>query len=154
MDKLELDGRVARLERTVAMLGAINGLIFAAGAAGAVFWLSFRSAPPLSPATPVPEMAMPVPTPSVMINAPAPRDASEGSVPHLAHKLFELHQLQNKGLLTSLEFESKKDQLLAKPLTSCDLSTDLEEIGELQNQSIISSLEFSELKKKILEIAK
>lgn len=149
MDKLELDGRVAQLERTVAILVGLNMLLFAAAGAS-VFWFSARSSPP----PPMVSMTMPATERAVTVATAPAVPPSDGSVPFLSGKLEELKELHNRNLLTSFEFDAKKKELLGKPLASCNLTTDLEAISELRNQNILTSFEHDDLKKKILDTAK
>jgi hypothetical protein len=146
MDKLELDDRVSRLERklsllTILMLGSLLLL-----SVSALFLLRSQSEVALIPATPAP-MIM---TETKAIPPVTPRP-SEGSINRLAEQLLVLEDLQKKSVLSPIEFQTKKSQILAKPIRSFDLKADLEQIADLQTKNILSPLEFQSLKTKILE---
>jgi len=159
MDKLELDARVAHLERKVAILSVIIAVM---GAAALLSMLTFtrraeiqRAEPHLSTPTVMTTPRVPAPPPiPVGTHSVGVVDYSEGGVPYLANQLRESWTLQAKGLLNSSEFAAKKAQLLAKQIRPGSLTSDLEQISQLQRENILSSSEYATLKAKILEISK
>lgn len=160
MDKLEFDTRLAQLERRVSLLTALFLGLLALVGAGLLFTLvSLRASPHLAESTP-PQAVMTatVEAPGDMhavggthaVHPPAPPDISEGGVGHLVVRLEELADVNRRGLITEEELQSKKDELLAKPLHSTNLTQELEQVSELQRKSVISDGEYQLLKTKIL----
>jgi hypothetical protein len=149
MDKLEFDARLAQLERRVSQHSA---LILASLVLVGLFLLfllrSGQSETSLRSAT--------IATPAPLLVAPrrAVPDAAEGSVGRLASQLRDLSGLQQKSVLTRAEYESKKAQLLARPLRSEDLVADLEQVAELQKENVVTTQEYQALKAKILDVGK
>jgi len=155
MDKLELDDRVSRLEQRVSILSAlILAALILAGVSG-LFLLIGRSEARIRPAT---VLSAPPMTTSTVASVTMPMhpigDMSEGSVGHLVHRYREVAELQHKGLLTEPEAQTRKTQLLAKPIRSDNLRVELEQIAELQSSNAITDAEFKALKAKILEAGK
>jgi hypothetical protein len=156
MDKLELDGRVARLERRVSLLSAtIFGLLALIGVAALLAVVARSEARPYV-ATP---SEFPAPAPVPMVEPPAPpphvfRDMGPGSVGELSLRLHELEDVRNRDLITPQEYQAKKDQLLGRPLNPSDLKSDLEQLGELLARQTLTPAEHEALKARVLEITR
>ncbi len=151
MDKLELDSRMACLERRVASLTLLTALLFAGAILSFVMVLrQVRSAEAMSwPMPPTPPMPVRVET------APAflpPLDASQGTVGHLVMQIGDLGDLHNRGVVNDTEFQAKKAQLLSHPMVSKDMRRELEEIGRLRDQNLLTSEEFDLLKAQALDL--
>jgi hypothetical protein len=144
MDKLELDARVARLERRVSWL---TGFLILACAAASLMSLTVAggTATLQTPATP-----------AVMTPSPAPTMVRVSSTPHgmnqLAADLRKLRDVQLQGLISLQDLEAKKASLLAAPLEITDYASDIKAAKALQLEGVISMGDFETLKKKILEI--
>lgn len=150
MDKLEFDARLAHLERRVALLSALAlGLLFAVGAG--LLLMTVRSTASERPAVMPPTPSATVATATVAA-PPAPlADVSEGSVGYLTRRLDDLEALREKSLLTSLEFQEQKRQILEKTVRSADLKSELEHLGALRDRDVLTSLEFQAVKEKLLK---
>jgi len=147
MDKLELDARVARLERRCSHLTA---LVTAFGVALAcMVFFALAEGQVNIPATAVYAAPMPMPTPAPMIT-PAP--PAHGSMAALHDQLATLRDLRNQDLITEDEWHAKKNKLLSAPVKASDLRSDLERVRDLVDQQAICEGERDTLKKKLLEI--
>ncbi len=157
MDKLELDARVAHLERKVAILSVIIAVMGAAAILSVVTFTRRAEIHRVESSTPsgITTTRVVAPSPiAVGTHSVGVIDYTEGGVPYLANQLRESWSLQAKGLLNSSEFSAKKTQLLAKPIRPGGLTSDLEQISQLQRDNILTSSEYAALKAKILEISK
>jgi hypothetical protein len=153
MDKLELDTRVARLERRLSLLAA--GIVLAAGLfAGAWCIAAIRQPDLVTPATafeippPVP-VATPVPTQFLTVAAPM---MAEGSMPALQRELAMFHGLLDEGVIREEEWEAKKGRLLSQPVTPGDLRSDLEQVQQLWTEHLICEDERDALRAQLLGI--
>lgn len=155
-DKLELDARVARLERRVGLLSAVilGGLAFLAVA---LLWAVRSSRPamavPPQLAAPAPAHVFPPTQPAPMmtemglIHGPAP----QGTVADLANRLEELADLRRKGLINESEFDARKQKLLARSFVPTSLGADLEQLGELRRSEALSEADYEAFKARILD---
>src|SRR4051812_24009410 len=123
MDKLELDARVARLERRSSHLTAIVALMGAALACTLFFALVGQADVPSAYATTMPmPTAPPVATPAPMLAPPPPVD---GTMAALHDQLAILRDLRNQDLITKDEWHAKKNKLLSASVKASDLRSDL-----------------------------
>lgn len=143
MDKLELDARVARLERRSSHLTALVALMGVALACGLLFALTGGS--DTMTATPVYATTMPMPT-------PVPPPPADGSMAALQQQLSTLRDLRDQDLITEDEWHAKKDKLLSAPVKASDLRSDLEQLRDLLDQNAICEGERDNIKAKLLEI--
>jgi hypothetical protein len=139
MDRLELDGRVARLERRVSLILTlpfmILGLLVLAAVSMAFVGRASVTAVPTAP-----------PSPTVVA-------AEEGWNMHrLDGDLRKLHGLLDRNLIDRDEFQAKKRELFAPILRVTDFEGDIELAKQLLDENIIDRDEYNQLKKKILEI--
>jgi hypothetical protein len=141
-DKLELDARVARLERKVALFGAI--LVFGLVVEGLFLLASVRRAASAS----APPAPAPVTSPSIVMKTARPAT----SVADLAKQLHELDDLRNRGVINGQDLAAKKQRLLDQPLEHGEMKTDLETAQELYNRGTINGQEWQVLKAKVLDI--
>lgn len=152
MDKLELDARVARLERRVHGLSAAVALVGAMLAFTLFFAMAGRNASypdlPAMVATPAP-LSPPMPVASVTTTAMQP---SEWTMPALQHQLSTFHDLRSQGLISEEEWEAKKAKLLSLPVTPGDIRSDLEQVEQLVEGHAICEGERDGLRAKLLEI--
>lgn len=147
MDKLELDARVARLERSLTFLWTLVGLGVAAVAAVALF--AVRSHPSeAATRTAVVESTPGMAAPAAML--------VEGSEPttmaDLERGLRLVQDLCQKDLINIQDRDAKKRQLIARPLMKVDIKPDLEKVKSLWDHRIISGEENDLLKKRVLNI--
>ncbi len=149
MDKLDLDARLATLERRVATLSVLCAFLVTGAAAVLFFALVARPTPRIEAQTmAVESVKMPTP-PSIAI------DFTEGTAGHLAHELDELAGLKREDLVTDTEYKGKKAQILAKSFVrSTNLRAELERLGQLHQDGVLSGDEYSALKAKVLDIGK
>jgi hypothetical protein len=153
VDKLEFDSRLAHLERRVGLLTALLlGLLALVGVGLMFLGASARATPTAIISPPPPSMAtvmeMPLQTHAV---TPGPSlDMMDEGVGHLVARLEELAQVKGRGLITEEEFQSKKDEMIAKPLHSTALAPELEKLNDMLAQGVISEAELQTLKAKIL----
>lgn len=156
MDKLELDARVVRLERSVGFLKAVS-VLFVLGFAAhfLVFARSTRSGGPglhfphpTAVATPVP----PAPPMLAMPDAFPTEDLAMGSMALLHHNLATIHDLRNRGIISEAQHDAKKGMLLTEELTPGDLRSDLEMVQNLWNTQAISDAERDTLRERLLGI--
>jgi hypothetical protein len=149
MDKLELDARVARLERRLSLLTAI--LAAAALAAGLFLLVAIRRvdetaaietsvSPPVPPAPTAPAAF------ATGVFTPAP-DVSMGA---LRDELIAVHALLDQGLISEDEWESKKARLLRGPVVASDLRSDLEQVRQLADRDLICEEERDALRARLL----
>jgi hypothetical protein len=141
MDKLEIDARVARLERRVSSFFALLVLGVAAGALALM--LLIYQAGRSTEAT----VATPALLPATVEVA---RDSA--SMSHLDADLRKLHGLLEEGLIDRDDFQAKKRGLFAPILHVTDFAGDMQLAKKLLDENIIDRGEYGELKKKILEI--
>jgi len=143
MDKLELDARVARLERRSSHLTAL--VILMGAILACVLFFALVGRPDVSPvyATTV---ATPAPVPML------PPPPADGSMAALHQQLATLRELRDQDLITEDEWHAKKDRLLAAPVKASDLRSDMERVRELFDQKAICEGERDTLKAKLLEI--
>ena len=152
MDKLELDVRVARLERRSSHLTVLVALMGAALACMLFFALVGHAdvSPAYATVLPMPTVApAPVATPAPMF-PPAP--PADGTMAVLHDQLATLRDLRNQDLITEDEWHAKKNKLLSAPVKASDLRSDLERVRDLVDQEAICEGERDTLKKKLLEI--
>lgn len=151
MDKLELDERVARLEQKVSVLSAVllGGLMLFGISAAFLLTARAEIRPPATAATIVA-------TPAPMAPAPmaGPVDFSEGGVGYLANQLRQMAELHATKLLDDAEFQAKKEQLLAKPLTSSNLKAELELLAGLKDERVLDEGEYQAVRAKVLQLGK
>ena len=154
MDKLELDGRVACLERSVAILKVIviTALFVLGGYLVVGTMRRGNEAATVVPPAP-PELAA-FGAPTLPMPPVFPSATTEGSVARLAFKLRESRALQDKGYLTSDEASSLRAKLIAEPLTPGEFGADVEELGRLRTETFLSDSEFTRLKGQLLNPAK
>lgn len=152
MDKLELDARVARLERRVGVLWTAFALASVGVVALLFFALVVRKSsvyhPPEPPATAI---SMPTPMPMEFVTATAPA-SSEGSMPALQHQLNTFHDLCNQGLISEEEWQAKKAKLLSAPVTAGDIRSDLQQVQQLVDTQAICESEREALRAQLLGI--
>jgi hypothetical protein len=120
MDKLELDARVARLERRLSTLIAVLAVAALAAAVAALAMVSRTAAVRTEdiPATPVP--------PPAVASTPAKRPAEpENGMGQLQAELRTLRDLQGQGIITLVDFQAKKATILARPLHVGDYAADV-----------------------------
>jgi hypothetical protein len=148
MDKLDLDARVARLERTVTAL--VAGLCLVGLLIGGLFLFALVA---VGRHNPPPALAAP---PAIVTPAPAPfptdRRPEPGSVSALEQRLATMDELRSRGIISDADMKASKDKLLEAPLTVVDLRSDLETVDQLRTRSLLSGEESNRIKAKILEI--
>jgi hypothetical protein len=153
MDKLELDARVARLERRVSLLTAM--LAVAVLAAVGIGFTSLRRAEEPATATAL-EAAATVkdtfpPAPPAMISMATTRAPGfEGSMGWLRDQILTLHALREQELITEDEWQAKKAQLLAAPIAVAELRSDLQQVRDLCDQRLICEEERDALRARLL----
>ncbi len=163
MDKLELDVRMARLERRVSMLTTVLFLA-AAGATILIYLARFggeeASATAVTPAVMTPAPAPPPPT-DLVAAAPVPglpfglsggNIHGEGTMGTLHHQLSTLKQLRDEGMINDEEWRAKKSKVLAEPLTPGDLRSDLGMVKQLRDSQVICDDEQAALRTRMLGI--
>jgi len=145
MDKLEFDARLAQLERRVSLLTALilSALVLIGVSAG--FLLMVRTS--VRPGSP----SVASPRATVVHSAHAVLDNTDGSVGQIVHELRDLWELKEESLITGLDFMSKKEQLLNKPIRSTAIRPELEQLSKLKTQGVLNGLEYDSIKTKILE---
>jgi hypothetical protein len=132
MDKLELDERVARLERRLGQLW--TGILFVGILIGAgLFFLLFS------------QVGRSVKAPGLVTGPP-------GSVAALENRLTTLDELRTRGDITPADRDAAKAKLLAEPLSASDLKTDMARVQHLRTRNLISIEEADRVKAKLLEI--
>jgi hypothetical protein len=138
MDKLELDERVARLERRVSLYSSLASvglglILLGAFLATARMTVSYEEVPlPARIATPVP---------------PIPRSDFE-------LQLRNAHKMQEQGLITREDFEQKKEMILDAPLDPADDVEALRGARTLVDEGLLTEDEYGILKRKILKFGK
>jgi hypothetical protein len=85
--------------------------------------------------------------PIVVENAPPGLTVAE-----IAAQFKTLQELFQTNTLSIQEHNSKKSQLISKPIVLVDLKADLELVQKLFNDATITLQEYNQLKQKILEI--
>lgn len=161
MDKLELDARVARIERRVSFLFglAVIGLgVFGMALGLVLLRVTVSEAAPLPAPTAV-EVATPLPTDHASYYAPTPSPAmgmmvSDGSMPQLYQQMKMLRELLGENAITTEEWEAKKTMLLAEPLAAGDLRSDLQGVQDLWTNKAITEGERDTIKAKLLGLDK
>jgi hypothetical protein len=156
MDKLELDARVARLERRVGYFVTLATL-FAIGLAAFVGLAMTRRAVNAELSTPAMVMEVPAPPPALppspsAVFAPMPMPPAAGSMPALFQQLATIRELVEEQVITEAEWAAKKELLLAEPVTVGDLKSDLQGVQHLWNTQAISEAERDSLKARLLGI--
>jgi hypothetical protein len=147
MDKLELDARVARLERrlsTLIFVLAVTGLVAMLAAFTLVASRPIRTVG--TPDTP----ASVAPTAVAKTGAMVRVISSTGRMDDLDAEIRKLRGMQLQGLITPDDFAAKKALILARPLRVGDEEGGLQAARKLQLEDIITVEEFEALKKKIL----
>jgi hypothetical protein len=139
MDKLELDGRVARLERRVSLILTLPFMILGLLVLAAMS-MAFVGRASVTEATP--------PPPPAAVTVPS----DNASMYHLDGELRKLHALQEEGLINAGDFQAKKKNLLFGILHIEDFAGDMQMAKKLLDENILNSSEYDELKKKILGI--
>jgi hypothetical protein len=155
MDKLELDARVARLERRVGLL--MTALFLAATGGVVLMYLALGGRADAQPAHAT--VATPASPPHIFHSAPAP-DAfmggmgmmmnAEGTMAALHQKLATLKQLREEGVINEQEWQAKKTKELGQPLNPGELRTDLEAAQRLYESQAISEDERADLRATLL----
>jgi hypothetical protein len=141
MDKLELDARVARLERRFSLLLTVPFLVFGLLALAAILMTSVsRRSDSAVITTP------PMPAPTVEVGT------DDRNMHRLDGDLRKLHGLLDRNLIDRDEFQAKKRELFAPILHVTDFEGDIELAKALLDENIIDRDEYNQLKKKILEI--
>jgi hypothetical protein len=139
MDKLELDARVARLERRVSLILTlpfmILGLLVLVAMSMAFVGRASVTAVPTAP-----------PSPAVI----AVED--HRSMHRLDGELRKLHALLEEDLINAGDFQAKKKNLLFGILHIDDFAGDMQMAKKLLDENILNISEYDELKKKILGI--
>ena len=142
MDKLELDARVARLERRVSW---VTGFLVLACAAASLMSLMRIEATPsaqmMEPAT----IATPAPAPAIR------QIGTAHGVKQLGAVLRTLRDMQLEGLISLQDLEAKKASILAQPLNVTDYASDMKAAKALQLEGILSLGDYEALKKRILD---
>jgi hypothetical protein len=138
MDKLELDDRVARLERRVSLLLAMPFVIIALLVLAAMSMAFLRRADESA--------APPMPTPAAVTVE------DDRSMQRLDGDLRKLHGLLNENLIDRDDFQAKKKVLFAPLLHVTDFASGMQLARKLLDENIIDRGEYEQLKKKILEI--
>jgi hypothetical protein len=140
MDKLELDDRVARLERRVSSHSALLAviLLIALGAIMLMF-VGVRTesdAPPSSPAVEVR---------TITTSAPAAYPFET--------ELRKARKLQLDGLISQKDFEAKKAMVLGMPMTFSDDIEAMKAANALKDEGVLTGPEYDAMKRKILKLA-
>ncbi len=144
MDKLELDARVALLERRLSLLIALLVLALATSIALALMMTMRGEARPAM---------MTVATPSAATReTKVETKTAVGGVDQLDAELRKLHALQQSGLINAGDFQEKKELILANRIVVGDFARDIQVARKLADAAIINNVDYDELKKKILEI--
>jgi hypothetical protein len=158
MDKLELDTRVARLERRVSLLTTV--LLLAA--AGAVITICFAriGGEEVAAEAGTPLVVTPAPTPPAdpCMMAPAAGMGSggmaamygDGTMAALGHQLSTLKELRDEGIINEEEWQAKQSNVLAEPLKPGDLRSDLGMVKQLHDSQVICDDEQAELRTRLL----
>lgn len=164
MDKLDLDARLARLERRVGLLSAVLllGVVLTLGLfalrASSQQQATLTPLPPSAPAVVAPVMPrMAVPSPvsiGMMENMGGMMGGIDGSVPALHQKLISMKQLHDEGLIAEEEWKAMKAKALEEPLASGDLRSELQIIQQMLDDGLIDDTERVELRDKLLRIGK
>ena len=151
MDKLELDARVARLERAVTLLWTVvaAGALLMAGLL--LFSLASLRARPYAAGSAV-AVRMPTPVaPPVPLAAPVTVATTvTPTVTDLAGELSTLQDLYGRSIISGSERDAKKAKLVDGPLVVGDMKTDLEQVHELYGKGVINGTERDKLKSKVL----
>jgi len=158
MDKLELDARMARLERRGSMLKLL--ILSSAGVGILVSLSSFSSGELAATPMPPPMVITPAPIPADTVeSAPAPglyvSDGNihgEATMRALDHELSMLKQLRDEGMINEEEWRVKKSKVLAEPLKPGDLRADLGMVKQLRNRQVILDDEQAVLRERLLGI--
>jgi hypothetical protein len=173
MDKLELDARVARVERRLSLLTAlaITGLLAIGLNFGAIALrrdaLAQALPPPLAP-RPIPPSPPPTPaSPDSTVIAgggmpgpvydnpfglggmgmPAPLGQS-------LEQLMTVRQLLQEKTITAEDWEAKKAQILSKPIVAANLRNDLQAVQMLWENKALTDAERDAFKRHLLGLAK
>ena len=146
MDKLELDARVARLERWLAVSVILPGIALLA-VIGLLLFARIDLTSPPAIATPLPAVAPMETKTTVTITEPPIIPIST-----LENDLKALHDLQLQGVISLSDFNAKKAQFLTKPIVVGNLSESLQVAKKLMTDGVITLREFEQIKKKILGI--
>jgi hypothetical protein len=163
MDKLELDSRVASLERKMTFFSAATlvGLVALAGIS-ILALISRRAGEQAATVTanvekwigPV-EPPQPVPTPMLTPILSADHETwADSQFGQLTAQIRELGALRSKSLLSDSEFQQKKQRLLDKNWEPSRLTLELETIESLKTEGLLTSSEFDKVRAKILESVK
>lgn len=149
MDKLELDARVARLERRTTWLSAFAiGCLLLAGIALALMTTARRAISPAAANVVYPAPPVATPSPSAML---PPGQVPSRSVADLTTQLEELKGLKLRGLLDDAQYGAKKKQLLAQPFQPSGLATDLEQLRNLELRQLLDGGEMESFKARVLD---
>jgi hypothetical protein len=147
MDKLELDARVARLERSLTFLWSLVAL----GMASVGVFLFFavtsygtRAAPP-QVATAQPHTA------TVVARTVAPPGAR--TLADVERELLVVKDLKGRLLITDQEYAAKVKQILQPQFVSVDLKADLEKIRDLSARLMLTDADRDRLKTQVLGVA-
>ncbi|QDV33572.1 SHOCT domain-containing protein [Tautonia plasticadhaerens] len=159
MDKLELDARVAKLERR---FGLMIVALFIVPAAILLISVARGGRVDVARAATVVSVPTPHPTPTVW-ETPAPEPflggmggmmgmmgSMEGSMAALSHELATLTQLRDEGVITEEEWQAKKAKILEEPLSPGDLRTDLQLVQQLSDTGAICEEERTALRVRLL----
>jgi hypothetical protein len=152
MDKLELDARVARLERRLSTLIAVLVVAALAAAVAALAMVSRTEEVPAQAIRDSTAVKTPSPPPPVA-STPAKRPAElENGMGQLQAELRKLRDLQGQRLITPVDFQAKKATILARPLNVGDYAADVRAAKTLRDEGILTPPEYEALTKKILDI--
>jgi hypothetical protein len=164
MDKLELDARVARLERRY---GLVLALLLAVPASVLMLLVGYarmgRAEHQISEtvvASPIPpsptEWVKAAPEPFMggmgMMGMMGGMMSSPGSMTALHQELSTLAQLLGEGVITQEEWQAKKERVLAGELHPGDLRTDLELVRQLVDAEALTEGEQASLRARLLGI--
>jgi hypothetical protein len=164
MDKLELDTRVARLERRVSLLTTVL-ILAAAGAVITIYFarigVSEAAATVVGPPVMTPARVAPPPAePFAAFLAPGMPSGgmggmyAEGTMEALHHQLSTLKQLLDENIIDEGEWRAKRSKVLAEPLKPGDLRLDLGMVKELHDGKVICDDEQADLRARLLGIGK
>jgi hypothetical protein len=82
--------------------------------------------------------------------APPPVPSKSGDIDELDKLLRDVYALYNKSTITGVEYQSKKQQYLQRPITVTNLTKDLEKVQKLYDENILVGTEYQTLKQKVL----
>lgn len=161
MDKLELDARVARLERRFGLLIAALLIVPAALFLFTVTRVGRMEEAATAAIVDVPRPPSPPPTPTVWepshsepflsgMGMMGMMGSAEGSMEALYQKLSSLTQLRDEGIITEEEWLAKKAQILEEPLNAGDLRGDLQLVQRLSDTGALSEEERTVLRTRLL----